>query len=130
MAMPFVLKVLSFVNVATCPFENSVSLLQVIGIFTIVCVAILTIFIRSPFTFTMLHAVFKFTNVYLPCGPSKCAFTMMLSLNINACVSITSSKRISSISMLQAIVPATFILITVWKYMQPKSMSFRLVPLS
>jgi hypothetical protein len=81
--------VISFVNIATCPSENSFAVLLVVLVLALVRVASLYVLAAPPFASALFLAFIEVAYEYLSCGPGVLSFSLWFSIKILSSILIS-----------------------------------------
>jgi len=98
-AVPFILEVITFVDVAACPSEDTLSLLLVIVEFTFVGVAIMIILQAFPLAFSFFFAVREISDEVSTIWPAIFSLSVCLAILKFSRVCLTVCKGVSALAM-------------------------------
>ena len=129
-AMSLIVLVAAFIVITALPGEQSHAILLVIFVGALIHVAVLVVEALFPLTLAMLESVFELADVDASIFPLVLALTFGLAHVVRACEAVAICKDISSLTVLQAALPLSFVAISVFPLVHTVACGLRLSPLA
>ena len=129
-AVPFVILVAAFVDVAGLPGEHAEAVFLVIFILTFIRVAILHVDLLTPAALAELHTVLEVTHIVTPVFPLILAEAVRLPSLVLPSIDVAVGEDVSSLAVFEAVCPLAFIPVAVFPLMDPVAISLARSPLT
>jgi len=128
--MTFIILVTAFVLVPTLPSESAHPILLVELVRAFVGVAVLSIVSFPPLSSPVLQAVLELAQIHTLVFPFVLAVAFGLPKLVGACEDVSVCKDVTTLPVLQTVLPLPFVPITILPLMHSISISFRVAPLT
>jgi hypothetical protein len=124
----FVFFVVAFVDVAALPRKLTETILLIIFIASLICVAVWGIKSFLPLSFAVFLSFLELTYVNAAIFPLVLAHSIGLALVVGACEDIAICKDVRALTVLETVAPLTLVSITVLPLMNSVAVCFALFP--
>ena len=127
-AVTLIILVAPLVIVARFPGKQTHSVLLVVLVVALVHIAVLVIETLLPFAFSSFESIFEVADVNAAIFPFVLALSFWLSHVVRSGETITVCKNVGTLSVLQTILPFSFVPVPIFPLMNAISRSFGLSP--